>query len=319
MKTVKHTALFTIIVLTVSFTLSSCKRRALTEADNNVMVSIEIDTDIINHTVEELPSMMRVMFFDSSTGKFATQAFVSPEGGTVNVVPGKTYDVLTYNFDTESTVITGENDFGKIHATTNDVPESYKDKLKSRGSKFDNERIVFEPDHLFVGLLRNAYIPARGIDSDPVLLEMKAKTIVESWKIIISKVQGIEWVADISGVVSGLSEGNWISTRDRMNEDVSVFFETMETKSDGTIEIKFNTFGYNPKLKQVISLVIVDISGHGHEFNIDASEKFIGNEEQTIEIITDDIIIEEPEEGDSGGGLQPDVDDWENIENDIII
>lgn len=310
---------YLILIFSFAILLLSCRRRPLTDADNNVEIAISINTDIVNYTVHELPSMMRVMFFDNETGKFSTQAFVPPTGGTVNVVPGRTYDVLVYNFDTESTIIYDENEFGNIYATTNSIPENYRDILKSRGSKYDNERIVFEPDHLFAGCLNDVYIPAKGTESDRIVLEVEASTVVESWTLLINKVKGVEWISSVHGVISGLSEGNKLSANRKMDGEVSVFFETLETGSDGVLKVRFNTFGYLPEMKQITSIVIIDISGKGHEFNIDTSEWFIDNEEQVIEIITDKIVIEKPETGEGGGGLQPDLDDWENIETDIII
>ena len=43
---------------------ASCKRRPLTDGDNNVLVNITIDKNIVNHTVEEDPSLMRILFFN---------------------------------------------------------------------------------------------------------------------------------------------------------------------------------------------------------------------------------------------------------------
>lgn len=309
-----------LIVLWSALAALSCQRRPLTVADNNVMVRIEIDRDIVNYELEKDPAMMRVMFFECGTGRFAAQAFLSPEGGYVNVVPGRRYDLLVYNFDTRSTVVQDEYVFGQIAATTNEVPESVKSALRSRGSKYEDERIVFEPDHLFAGRLTDVYIPARGVDSDPVVLQVTATTVVQTWKLYVETIQGVEWIAGVSGVISGLAGGNRLSTGERTSDLVSVFFETLHLQEDGKLVASFNTFGYNPDSRQVLSLVIIDVSGRGHEFNIDISGQFVDNEAQAIHIVTDEIVIEEPEDpGTGGGGLQPDVDEWENIENDIII
>lgn len=309
-----------LILLWGALAVFSCQRRPLTVADNNVMVRIEIDRDIVNYELKEDPEMMRVMFFEHGTGRFAVQAFLPPEGGYVSVVPGRRYDLLVYNFDTRSTVVRDEYAFDEIAATTNEVPESVKSALRSRGSKYEDERIVFEPDHLFAGCLSDVYIPVRGVDSDPVVLQVRVKTIVQTWKLYLDKVQGVEWISGISGVISGLSGGNWLATGEQSSDLVSVFFDTFRLQEDGKLDGAFNTFGYNPGSNQVLSLVIIDVSGRGHEFNIDISRQFVDNETQTIHIVTDEIVIEEPEDpGTGGGGLQPDVDEWENIENDIIV
>lgn len=94
-----------IIAMLLCIFVSSCKRRPLTTADYMVIVNIEIEKDIVNHTVEKDPSLMRCIFYDSETGGFVTQAFLPPTGGQVSLIPSREYDVLVYNFDTESTDI----------------------------------------------------------------------------------------------------------------------------------------------------------------------------------------------------------------------
>ena len=138
----------------------ACKRRPLTTVDNNVVVNIDIDYNIVNYPDPEEPSMMRVMFFDNEDGDFASHAFLPANGGMVGVIPGRTYHVLTYNFDTESTVVGEEHSWDNIYATTNEVPENVKSRLRSRADADENELIVYEPDHHYVARERDIYIPA---------------------------------------------------------------------------------------------------------------------------------------------------------------
>lgn len=298
----------------------SCRRRPLTTLDSNVTVNIEIEKDIVNYTVEEDPSMMRVMFFGNEKGDLASQAFLPADGGTVNIVPGKTYHVLTYNFDTESTIVGSEHDFNGIYATTNEIPESYRSRLRSRASRYDDELIVYEPDHHFVARLTDIYIPARSYDAPPFVIDLYAETIVETWKVYIDRLQGLEWTASIAGVISGLSLSNTLASDEESEEIASVFFETFNIEPDGRLEIIFNTFGRNPEEKQVLSLVVTDTGGKGHEFNFDVTDQFEDNPEQIICIKTADMVIDEPDiTGDGGGGLAPEVDEWDDIIIDIPI
>ena len=58
-----------------------CKRRPLVEIDNNVLLNITIEREIVNYEMEKDPEMMRVMFFDAETGKFASHSFLPHNGG----------------------------------------------------------------------------------------------------------------------------------------------------------------------------------------------------------------------------------------------
>lgn len=321
MRTIVSKTLLTFAVVMALVTFSaSCKRRALTTADNNVMVNITIDKDIVNYVMKEPPQLMRNAFFIAGGGSFAAHAFLPSTGGFVNVIPGRNYDLLVYNFGTKSTVINDEYDLSGLYATTNEVSEVYKSKLKSRSQSTPGEKIVFEPDHLFVGKVADAYVPVRGADAPPVVIDVNASTVVQSWKLKVDKVSGKQWIAGVAGVITGLSEGCMLSQRLASKMTVSVFFETQKIGEDGVLEASFNTFGYIPGADQKLSLVITDIAGQGHEFNMDISKQFIDNPEQLIYIKTDKIVIEEPEEGpQTGGGLAPEVDQWQNIENNIEI
>lgn len=298
---------------------SSCKRRPLTVADYMVIVNIEIEKDIVNYEVEKDPSLMRCIFYDSESGGFVTQAFLPPTGGQVSLIPGREYDVLVYNFDTESTWLEEENWFHKIYASTSLIPDSFRTKLRSRASKADEEQIVYDPDHLFVGRLNDVFIPARSVEAPPVVLDVLCETVVESWIIEVRTVTGKENIGSMAGVVTCLSESNRIGPNERSNQYVSVYFDNQEIDDNGLLTARFNTFGWHKGLTdpQILSLVFTDIAGNGHVFNIDVSNQFPGNEEQIIRINTE-IDIPEPMTG-GDGGFVPKVDEWDEINTDIII
>ena len=310
----KYTAALLLCILS-----ASCHRRPLTTADYTVIVNISIDTNIVNYKVEKDPSLMRCIFYDSETGAFVTQAFLPPTGGQVSLIPAREYDVLVYNFDTESTWLEEENWFHKIYASTSLIPDSFKTKLRSRASKTDEELIVYDPDHLYVGRLNDVFIPSRSVDAPPVILDVECKTVVESWLLEVRTVTGVENIGSIAAVVTSLSGSNKIAFDERSAEYVSVFFDNQVIDENGLLTAKFNTFGWTNKINepQVLSLVITDVAGKGHVYNIDVSDQFPNNPEQIIRI---NLEIDIPEPMTSGdGGFVPKVDEWDEINTDIII
>lgn len=306
-------------VLLICILPSACQRRPLTTADYMVVVNIEIEKDIVNYTVEKDPSLMRCIFYDSETGDFVTQAFLPPTGGQVSLIPAREYDVLVYNFDTESTWLEEENWYHRIYASTSLIPDSFRTKLRSRASKGDEEEIVYDPDHLFVGRLNDVFIPARSVDAPPVVLDVVCQTVVESWIIEVKTVTGVKNIGSMAGVVTSLSGSNLIGPNDRSSDFVSVYFDNQTIDSEGTLTARFNTFGWTDKIKeaQVLSLVFTDVAGKGHVYNIDVSDQFIDNPEQIIRL---NLEIDIPEPMTSGdGGFVPKVDEWDDVNTDIII
>ena len=304
----------------ITLTAGGCRRRPLVEIDNNVLLNITIGTDIVNYEVQTPPEMMRAIFFDSKTGDFVSHSFLPHHGGYVHLMPGREYDILVYNFDTEATIIDGDYNLNYILAYTNLVPENIKSRLKGRAGKGEDEMIVYEPDHLFVGKLEDVYIPMRGYGMPAFEIDIHAETIVQTWIVEIDKVRGAEYVGAVSSVISGLADHNLIGRGEQSYDEATVFFEAASLTKDGHFYAKFNTFGRNALAgrKQVLSLVLTDTGGKSFCFNMDISEKFNDNPLQYILIKTDDIVIEKPEQT-GGGGLAPSVDEWGEINTEIVI
>lgn len=306
-------------VLLLCILPSACQRRPLTTADYTVIVNIEIEKDIVNYTVEKDPSLMRCIFYDSNTGAFVTQAFLPPTGGQVSLIPAREYDVLVYNFDTESTWLENENWFHKIYASTSLIPDSFRTKLRSRATKADEEQIVYDPDHLYVGRLNDVFIPSRSVDAPAVVLDVRCETVVESWLLEVKTITGVENIGSIAAVITNLSGSNRIGPNERSTDFVSVYFDNQVIDENGLLTAKFNTFGWHKDIAgtQVLSLVFTDIAGKGHVFNIDVSAQFPGNKEQIIRVETEIDIPEPMTSGD--GGFVPKVEEWGEINTDIII
>ena len=304
----------------ITLTAGSCRRRPLVEIDNNVLLNITIGTDIVNYEVQTPPEMMRAIFFDSKTGDFVSHSFLPHHGGYVHLMPGREYDILVYNFDTEATIIDGDYNLNYILAYTTLVPENIKSRLKGRAGKGEDEMIVYEPDHLFVGKLEDVYIPMRGYGMPAFEIDIHAETIVQTWIVEIDKVRGAEYVGAVSSVISGLADHNLIGRGEQSYDEATVFFEAASLTKDGHFYAKFNTFGRNALAgrKQVLSLVLTDTGGKSFCFNMDITEKFNDNPLQYILIKTDDIVIEKPEQT-GGGGLAPSVDEWGEINTEIVI
>ena len=308
-----------IVVMLLCILSASCQRRPLTTADYMVVVNIEIEKDIVNYTVEKDPSLMRCIFYDSETGAFVTQAFLPPTGGQVSLIPAREYDILVYNFDTESTWLEEENWYHRIYASTSLIPDSFKTKLRSRATKVDEEQIVYDPDHLYVGRLNDVFIPSRSVDAPAVVLDIKCETVVESWLLEVKTITGAKNIGSMAAVVTSLAGSNKIAYDERSAEYVSVYFDNQVIDQNGVLTAKFNTFGWTDRITepQVLSLVFTDVAGKGHVFNIDVSNQFIDNPEQIIRL---NLEIDIPEPMTSGdGGFVPKVDEWDEINTDIII
>lgn len=311
-----------VLLLTLVALFSSCYRRELLDAECKVRVEFNFDYNIVNYKVPGDPELMRVVFYDHESGRRMAETFLPPAGGFVSVPAGRHYDVMAWNFDTEVTQVKYDGEFSNVLATTGTIPESSKTRLKSRArmKASDDEIFLYDPDHLFVGRKIDEYITPPSVAGTETVIVLDCKTVVESWILNVDKIKGAQYVSSISCVINNLAEYNTIAFDRRSESMATVYFDKGRLTHEGLYSVPFNTFGRNHQIgaKQTLSMVITDLGGKNYVFNVDVTDQFIDNPLQIINIKTDDIDIPIPLTQ-TGGGMDPSVDEWQDIVSHINI
>ena len=141
------------------------------EAGNTHYVRVYINEDIKNVTygfynpdyarpVYKAPDVMRVILADPVTGQPKAERFLRSRGmdaqgayyeGYIIADPGE-YMMMAYNFDTETSIVDYGAGFEEARVFTNEIASHLRAKISSRAEQgvLDNEKIVYEPDHVFV-------------------------------------------------------------------------------------------------------------------------------------------------------------------------
>lgn len=340
MKAVKSIRLAALL-LVCTLLAGACQRRPFSSRNTGVNLVLKINTRIVNQVDVALPANMRVGMYNPDNHSLSYADFVGPEGGYISPEPG-TYDILVYNFETESTILRGEDDFLKAEAYTNEISPYLKGQIRplleqrrklrqerlaassvsETAATDDEERVVYEPDHLFVGRVKGQDIPRLLLEEGDreIVIEVDATSIVETWKIEIRGVQGAEYISSISAIISGQAASTYLYSGEDSDESVSVYF-TMQTNrartsDEGMIMGSFNTFGKKPGVESELSLdvSITDSGGNTYDLHYDITSDFLDNPERVI-VIEDDISIDPPSSG--GGGFDPSVEDWDDVTSDI--
>ena len=340
MKAVKSISLAALL-LVCTLLAGACQRRPFSSRNTGVNLVLPINTRIVNQVDVAVPANRRVGMYSPDNHSLSYADFVGPEGGYISPEPG-TYDILVYNFETESTILRGEDDFQKAEAYTNEISPYLKGQIRplleqrrklrqerlaassvsETAATDDEERVVYEPDHLFVGRVKGQDIPRLLLEEGDreIVIEVDATSIVETWKIEIRGVQGAEYISSISAIISGQAASTYLYSGEDSDESVSVYF-TMQTNrartsDEGMIMGSFNTFGKKPGVESELSLdvSITDSGGITYDLHYDLTSDFLDNPERVI-VIEDDISIDPPSSG--GGGFDPSVEDWDNVRTDI--
>lgn len=336
-------ALFATTLLT-----TRCERRPLVDAGNTHYVRVYIDEEIKNVTTGfynpslvkpdyATPEMFRVALYDLTTGQIAAERYLRNRhtdargvyyDGYIVAEPGN-YRLLTYNFGAETTIIDQSHLYHEAVARTNEISTVLRHSLSVRAGG-DEERIVYGPDHLFMDRHSGVSIaPREDVDTlyNAAGDHFTAQSIVLSYYLQV-RVKGAQWISSAAGLITGMAGSATLNDGQAREEDpVTVYFEMHRGGLDTNepfIYTTFHTFGKLPDVNNELSITfdVRTTDGRALTTTIDITDKF--SEPDAIEhqwILLDQVLnIPEPEEPEgSGDGFAPGVDDWEDIETDIII
>ena len=305
-----------ILFLMVAICFASCRRVDLHTATSSVYIGIETDTTprltVPEYfDVDSSPEMYarvygpeipiyRVCVYDTETKDFVAEDFLPAEGGFLNIPPG-TYDMIIYSSGSSVTYVDDDYSRWHIYAGTN-------------AEETSSGLMIPEPEHIFTALLEEVEIPIYSTSSS--IREMKVKTskVLESYSIQFTDIADIERVETAEIRISSQVPGRYLWGERTKDLSGSVRFNPVVDKENGRIYAVFNTFGRNTyrQNKVLATLVVVDVNGRIHQWTADITDWIESFDNVRKEIIIDNEI-KVPDTTD-GGGLNPDVDDWDDNE-----
>lgn len=326
-----------ILVLTVS-----CERRPLVDLGHRTNINVRVNIDAISNVTCDIyndkiaipqiePIAMHVLFFDKETEEVAAESFISDisfdEDGTrvlsgnISIMPGH-YKMLIYDFGTESTIVEDYYVWDDCFAYTNEISPALKRSLLSKvdNKALEEAYIIHEPDHLVVASHEDEHIPYHeGVHT----VESEALSVVESYYLQI-KVVGLEYVSSAQAILSGMVNGNMISSNTRVNEPQATIWFDMEKSDDKGVPVIctiFNTFGRIEDSENELE-VTFDLKTHDGRViqrTFDLSELFLSPEcvNHHWLLLEETITIDPPQV--EGGGFAPEVNDWEEEHRDLYI
>ena len=334
--------------------LSGCEHRPLIELTDRHYIRIYLDEHIRNvsfgfydETKEKpkyrRPEVLRVTLSDTQSGEVLSEEYLYEKGndekgayihGYVTAAPG-TYNLMAYNYDTESTHVKDQFDYWKMEVYTNPVSEDLRNRLQSVRSVEESrsEVIRYEPDHFFVSSIEHVTLGrSRGIDTIRTKLHEHpvAESVVKTYYMQVN-VRGAEYVRSAVALITGMAGSVKLYDRSMVEDNASSIFFNLKngtSRQPTGIETQvayatFNTFGKLPEVEGYI-----EITFEFHMVNDEVQTETIRvtdmfdtpmvKENQWI-IIDKMIEIVPPEGEGKGGGLSPGVTHWQQIEGEITI
>lgn len=354
--------LFYILTIVALVLFAGCERRPLLDMCNTHYVRVYIDEALPNVTQGfynenyvkpqySQPDVLRLILADPETGEERAVRFLRDMGkdekgtyyeGWIVADPGR-YNLMVYNFDTETTVVNSHNSYFNAKATTNEIASHLRSRIPSRGAN-PEEKIVYDPDHLFAATCGEIDVPY--VEEVDTLLSHEgeyfiAQSIVKSYYLQV-QVKGMEYATSSVGLLSGMSGSAWVNGSGMdQNDNVTLYFELQPengrasgvvrsnegaVKTPGetvTIYTTFSTFGKLPDVENQLEITFdfLTIYGEPHSETLNITPTF--STQEAIEnqwLLLDHVIeIPEPPNKTGQGGLKPEVDEWGDVNVNIKI
>ena len=279
-----------VVSVACALLLWSCTREPIHRPLPNVRISFRVDLSLKDSTQwvkpDTLgPSLLKTNFYNHQTHKLEGYMYSTKEGGVVSGVGAGTYDVIVFNDDAQFTRISGEDDFNTIMARTDKVATKIRSRSKTAdqskaddGGNVDESVAIAMPDHLFVGRAISVTIPEFLQDKDTLMtINAELKTIIQSYKIEIDGIKGLENVNGADLYLCGHSAGYFLGQAKVSDEEAILHVPCQVDLLRNCIKASCTTFG---KLAEAgglarVHLVVDGADGTVYDFETDISEQYL--------------------------------------------
>ncbi len=292
---------FIISIIIGQVLMVGCERRDLVDIPTS---SLYIKTNWDGEEKAKSEFFYVAVYPQDGKGEVIT-SFIQSEGGYVMVPRGK-FDVLIYSFDYESIMVGLTSRFLTSYATTSQAKPNNLFK-----SFQPNKSILNETDSLFyTGTYEGINIEYA---DNEYIIEISPKNIIYHFEIKV-EIYNPESIAEIHGLVSGLSGSYLLGKKELANDSVSI--KTRLHLDKEYMVFSFNTFGLVPNSNHSLSVDIGLLNNDNRVFKFDITRELLRIPNGGS--ITLDSIIDIPLVS-TGGGMGGTVVGWGNEEGVEII
>ena len=306
--------------------LSACNHKELClQHPHTVRLKVEYDWQ---NAPDASPKGMCVFFYPSEGGNYIRADFSGKEGGYVEIPVGK-YNVITYNNDTEAVMFANVNDYAGHQAFTREgsvlgpaLGSMAPPDLKLAG--VEQERVVITPDMLWGYSEEDVAVVEMTTDGEENKLILFPEDLVCHYTYEIRNVNNLKHAVMMCASLSGMSGRLTFSNKELHPECVTIPFEAKIDRENSLITGEFYTFGHHTdnNVHKMLLYVWMDdgqklyFGADDEDFNLTYQVDTAPNPKR-VHLVVDGLELPLPIE--DGNGFRPSVDDWTNVNEDIIM
>lgn len=298
---------------------TSCRHKELCY-DHTHTVDVQVVFDWTN-APDAAPASMSLYLFPLTGGNALRYDFTDREGGTIRVPVGR-YDALCLNSDTENVTYRNTELRTTFEVTT--PTSSLLSGLGSLGVRSEDapradgtqdERIALAPDRLWSDHAEHIELKQTTVTQT---ITLYPQVSVSTCTVEIRNARNLKYVSGISGSLSSLAGGLLAGKAEMTDERVTIPFEAAVSDDKTVVTGGLLTFGHCPSVQNTHSLVIYAVLADESKwyYTYDVTDQIhTAPDQRNIHIVLDGLPLPKPIV--NGGGFQPTVDDWQQVEIDI--
>lgn len=309
------------LYITMTLLLTGCEHKELCH-DHPHTTQLQVVFDWAK-APDASPKSMSLYLFPQDGGKALRYEFAGHKGGKIRVPAGH-YDALCLNSDTEGIYYRNADKRTTFEVTTRTttllsrlsslgVPS--QNAPRAEGTK--NERVALEPDRVWSDHTENIQLKKA---TDGQSLTLYPEISIHTCTIEIRNAENLKYVSGVSASISTMAGGMLpgIGPNALSEERVTIPFGVAMSADKTTITGGIQSFGHCPTTQNSHKLVIYAVLADGSKwyYTYDVTEQFhTAPDPQHVHILLEKLPIPKPIV--DGGGFDPSVDEWEDIEVDI--
>lgn len=315
-----------ILALTISATLilTACRHREFDfETDTSSTLEVVFDWE---HDPTAQPKSMVLYLFPAEGGLPYRYDLPGRDGGAISVARG-IYHAVCINNDEPSVKYLGEESHSTFLVTT---PETSSLHFGS-GFELALSKIPTADgceDQPFGGsapLLWSASLTDVEVTVGTKTgrasqyIEMKPTRIVDTYQVTVKNIKNATSLTAMSATLSDMADGYYAGLRQHNDAAVTIPVELPHNAATAIAEGQFYTFGHCSSTRRTHKLMIYAIMANGakyyYEYDVTDQAHSEPDANNVYHIIIDNLDLPEPIGG--GGGINPEVDEWSDININI--
>lgn len=304
---------------------ASCEHKDLTyETARTADVDVVFDW---REAPDASPASMSLYLFPQQGGEALRYEFIGREGGTIRVPVGN-YDAICLNSDTEGLVYRNGERFESFEVTsqTTDLLSTgltglgVRSDTAPRAEGTEDERVALAADTLWSDSGQDISLAEQAVRSRITLYPEFA---VCRYRVEITDAENLKYVSGLSATLSSMSGGVQPGPGSVSEERVTHPFALRKCEDGTSLAGDLLVFGHCPSESGNHTLMVYAMLSDGNKFayTFDAEEvtRQIHSAPDPRNVVIRLRGLPLPKPIVNGGGFQPEVEDWEQVDVGIAM